>query len=81
MFLDHFPFGERLVQVVHRIHPNIHFKKNSLDENRMSRKWLLVKELKFNRFYGKKRVSTTMSRLFVQKQILVKIIIKDGNVK
>jgi len=66
MFLDHSPFGERLVQVVHRKHPNIHFLKKSFDESHMSRKWLLVKELKFKMFYGKKRGSTTMSSFFVQ---------------
>jgi hypothetical protein len=66
MFFDHSPFGETLVQVVHRKHPNIRFVFNSLDENHMSRKWLLVKELKFKMLYGKKRVSTTMSSFFVQ---------------
>jgi hypothetical protein len=66
MFLDHSPFRERLVPVVHRKHPNIHFLKNSLDESHMSRKWLLVKELKLKMFYGKKRGSTTMSSFFVQ---------------
>jgi hypothetical protein len=66
MFCDHSPFGERLVQVVHRKHPKHPFFYNSLDENYVSRKWLLVKELKFKMFYGKKRVSTTMSSSFVQ---------------
>jgi len=66
MFLDHSLFGERLVQVVHRKHPNIHFLFYSLDESRMCRKWLLVKELKFKMFNGKKMASTTMSSFFVQ---------------